>query len=290
MAADGWRRRLRSALTAGSRGGRPARRLAFLHLPRTGGTAVQHHLESIVGGNDVLRIRLPPDFLERLDEVRSSPIVLGHFFYPGVRLMPDALVATVVREPVERSISVWEYLQWQTQHPDHKTLAERGVRSLDDFVEDEVLSGHVRDNQTRLLGIDYDLEGIVDAIEAGDIDVSEAQRRAAEAEAAPADAATLERAKRRLEAMALVGVTEELPAFTRRLELALHLPAGRALETDNATPREMALRRGAAYDEAARQRLAKLNRLDAELYSFAKDLWEARHLVGSTSATLPYDV
>jgi hypothetical protein len=252
------------------------RRLAFIHLPRTGGSAVERHLESIAGQANVMRVRLPPDFLGQLGDLRSTQIVLGHFFYPMARLLPGVATATVVRDPVERSISVWEYLQWQTHHPDHELLVSRGIRSVDEFAVDAHLAGHVRDNQTKLLGMEYDVEAIVAAMEAGEIDLQEARRLAAEAESAPADAAMLARAKQRLGRMLVVGLTEELPAFVRRLERAIGLWPGPALERDNVTPADTIALRGTTYDESTRRRLADLNAFDAELYAFARELWGAQ--------------
>src|SRR5439155_13889550 len=108
----------------------------------------------------------------------------------------------------ERAISVWEYLHWQTAHHDHQRLVSRNIRTIEEFAEDEFLSGHLRDNQTRLLGVEYDVEEIVDALLAGDLDLSGANRLAAEAESVPADPAMLERAKRRLEPMSGICTTQ----------------------------------------------------------------------------------
>jgi hypothetical protein len=220
----------------------------------------------------VARVRLPPDFLGQLATLRSTPIVVGHFFYPMTRLLPDRSIATVVRDPVERAISVWEYLHWQTDHHDHQRLVSRDIRTIEQFAEDDFLAGHVRDNQTRLLGVEYDVEAIADALQAGDLELADANRLAAESESVPADAAMLERAKRRLKRMAVVGITEELAEFVRRLELALGLPPGSPVETDNATPAATVARRPHAYDESTRRRLIELNPFDAELHAFAREL------------------
>jgi hypothetical protein len=272
----GWRGWPRLGLGRRDRGSAVGRRLAFIHLPRTGGSAVQHHLDSIAGRANVVRVKLPPDFLGQLADLRSTQIVLGHFFYPVVRLLPGAGIATVVRDPVERTISVWEYLHWQPHHPDHELLSSRGIGSIDEFARDGHLAGHVRDNQTRLLGMEYDLEAIVAALEAGEIDLEEARRIAVEAQRAPADAAMLARAKQRLGQMLVVGLTEELPAFVRRLELAIGLPPGPPLESRNVSPADTIPRREEAYDESTRRGLADLNALDVELYAFAQELCGAQ--------------
>jgi hypothetical protein len=272
-AAHSWRRRLATALGGGDPLG--GRRLAFIHLPRTGGTAVQHHLEATAGKANVARVGLPDDFFEQLAVLRSSPIVVGHFFYPVVGLIDGAAVATVVRDPVERSISVWEHPRWHPGHPDREVIAAREIRTIEDFANDIHLGGHIRNNQTRFLGLDYDLEAIVAELESGAIDHRRAVHLAAEAQFAEADREMLERAKRRLERMLLVGVTEELPAFTRELEGRIGLRPGPELPAVNASPPELVENRAAAYDDATRRRLAELNSLDAELHTFARELWAA---------------
>ncbi len=273
MRAARWRRRLSTAV----RTRRPSvdgRRLAFIHLPRAGGTAVQHHLEAVLGCANVARVGLPFDFLEQLDVLRSSPVVVGHFFYPVARLIPDVALTTVLRDPVERSISVWEHPHWHPDHPDRRALAERDIRSIDDFIEDPHFGAQVRNNQTRFLGNEYDLERIVAELEVGSINHGEARHQAAEAGFAPADEAMLERAKRRLERMLVVGVTEELTTFLRLLDGHLSASPSSGVERINASPRELVARRTDAYDDATRERLADLNSLDAELYAFGRKLWE----------------
>jgi hypothetical protein len=274
LTTGGWRRWLPPAL--GGRAEGPPGRLAFLHLPRTGGTAVQHRLESLLGEEDVARIELPSDFPDHLAELRSRRVVVGHFLYPVVRLVDGAELATVIREPVERSISAWEYLQWRTTHPDHELLVSRGITSLEQFLEDPDLVVHVRDNQTRLLGAECDVEGIAASLEKGQIDPPEAHRLAAAAEEASADGEMLNRAVGRLERMSVVGLTEELPDFVSRLERRLGLSGASELRPDNATPAATVALRAEAYDGGIRDRLAELNRFDAQLYAFARELCESR--------------
>jgi hypothetical protein len=227
-------------------------------------------LQAIVGKRNVLRVPLPADLFDHLGETASTRIVIGHFFYPAVRLTGGAPVATVVRDPVERAISVWEYLNWQTSHPDHSSLAELGINSIDDLIGTR--SGHIVDLQTRLLGIEYDLEGIVEALAAGEIDRDEARRRAVEAEAAPADRAMLERAMERMRTMVAVGVTEALPMFARRIERHLGLGKGSTLAPENTTPARTVADREEAYGAETRRALSEINPLDAELHSFAREL------------------
>jgi Sulfotransferase family len=258
-------------------GARAARQLVFLHLPRTGGTTVQHHLEAAVGRANVARVGLPHDFLGQLDVLRTSPAVVGHVFYPAVGIVPDAAVTTVLRDPVERSISVWEHPRWHPDHPDRRVLARRGIRTIDDFMEDPHFGTQVRNNQTRFLGVDYDLRGIVDAMERGEISHRDAVNRAAAAQLAAADEAMLERAKRRLERMLLVGVTEELSGFLAELDHRMGFAARGAMPRINATPGDLAAKRAGAYDAATRERLADINSLDAELYEFARGLWREVH-------------
>ena len=246
--------------------------MVLVHLPRTGGSAVQYHLELRLGKRNVARVRQLSDLSSRRLELRSTRLVVGHICHPITTLLPSHLVATVVRDPVERGISVWEYLQRPSDRPAHKRLRSSGVRTIEEFAQDPLLAGHVRENQTRLLGADCDAEAILSALEAGEIDAAEANRLVAEATRRPPDASTLERAKRRLERMSVVGLTEELDSFVRRVERAIGLPPGRAVRRHNATPLGTVDRRPDEYSEDTRRRLAELNRFDSELHAFAREL------------------
>ena len=134
--------------------------------------ALEQHFEAARGLANVVRISLPPDVFEHLGELRSKQVVLGHFFYPAVRLVPgEPTVATVVREPVDSLDLRLGVPPVAVQHPDHAVLASRGIRSVEEFAEEIDLAGHVRDNQTRLLGVEYDVAAVAAAFEAGEIDL-----------------------------------------------------------------------------------------------------------------------
>lgn len=98
--------------------------LVSIHIPKTAGTSFRNILKQMYGEQQVIRIdiTLPSEktpfssvqpSTERLpDEVR---IIHGHFRFPDIaalyHLDPDVPVITWLRDPVERVISNYFYLQ-----------------------------------------------------------------------------------------------------------------------------------------------------------------------------------
>lgn len=117
-------------------------RILFNHLHKTGGMAVCHHLEKIYSGKIFLIDPFNPNrsirqFAEAPKEVRHSyaaiaghnAIVLAKFAHPKM------LVATVLRDPVERVISLYRFC---LMHPDEFLHSICKTRSLARCVEENV--------------------------------------------------------------------------------------------------------------------------------------------------------
>lgn len=89
-----------------------APKLVFLHVPRTGGTTLHHHLAAHFAPNEIC-----PERFSRLD--RYSPDQLekwrffsGHFNADEIRRIPGPLfVVTILRNPIERLLS--NYYFWK---------------------------------------------------------------------------------------------------------------------------------------------------------------------------------
>src|SRR5215469_7028652 len=101
------------------------RQLIFLHIPKTAGWALHASLLPIFGeaqslrvndGNDLARLRaLSPR------EFSRYRYVSGHFTYNDVeqKCRDDALFVSILREPVRRLISEFNYIASWTGHPHH---------------------------------------------------------------------------------------------------------------------------------------------------------------------------
>lgn len=132
------------------------RPLCFIHLLKTGGTA-------LVSG---LRRLLPPELCLTglyLDHLVALPgyaldgaaVIAGHLPYEAVELLPvQRAICTVLRDPVERTLSHYSHL---TRHPDvrrhHPDL------SLERYLQAPEWQGHARNHQARRLVLRMGITG-----------------------------------------------------------------------------------------------------------------------------------
>lgn len=103
----------------------------FLHIMRTGGTALSTGLRDLLGHRRCLTdifmdhlVALPPYVFEH------ASLVAGHLSYEAVEVLPPGFaVVTVLRDPVERTLSHYAKVR-----QDPEVLAENPGLSLEEFV------------------------------------------------------------------------------------------------------------------------------------------------------------
>jgi hypothetical protein len=218
--------------------------LVFLHIPKTAGQS----LHFVALRNYAQREKIHLNILDNPLEVEMERIPLearsrarllwGHMPYGVHEHMPRHCdYITVLREPIDRIISVYKHILRTPSHVLHDRLVGAGV-GLEEYVESGIDAGQTENSQTRQL--------------------SGRQFGALDREA-------LEQAKRNLEGFLLVGLTErfEETFVLLRRTLGLHLPL---YVTRNVSSSIDVLERPM---EIIRER----NGLDLELYAFARDLF-----------------
>jgi len=123
------------------------RQLVFVHIPKTAGLSLHSALESIYGkastlrvgnGDDLQHLRQLPD-----NQAINKAFLSGHFFYNDIknRCQPDALLISILRDPVKRILSNYNYITNWNKHP----LYEQTVR--------QSFSEHVYANQKFFRGL-----------------------------------------------------------------------------------------------------------------------------------------
>lgn len=225
----------------------PDRPLVFLHLPKTAGMTLRGILETVYAGHAIeflsnfggeLRA-----FAERpIDERRSVALLAGHISWGAQAALPGARTITVLRDPVERMISVYHYNKRAPNALHHEAI-NRDNLSLRDAVESGLLRG----------------EGSLQAAMLAGPRVREPR-------------AILEAAKRNLRACAAFGLVERFDESVDYLSRELHWPTV-AYESRNVSP-------GRPKSEQLEPDLVEAIRresvLDAALYEDAAALFEAR--------------
>lgn len=149
--------------------------LCFLHLPRTGGSTINRMLKYIFGDRaifhaDLLAAHGGEGGLaaalaqgERMDQ--GAALITGHFgvAHPLVLHTPRPVAfAAVMRHPVERIVSLYDYIRGTPDHPEHTTLRTLTLCQALDAVPEFAV--HCRDAQLRTLFNATDQAGIIAAL------------------------------------------------------------------------------------------------------------------------------
>lgn len=241
-------------------------RFFFVHVQKTGGTALYKRLKHHFGQAGVYPDRsdgdpvtvapqLSVDVLVdrwpvRSDEVR---VVAGHFPLCTTELLGGPFTTlTVLRDPVERTLS---YLRH------HRTLtpADRDA-PLEAIYDDEFrFRSMVHNQMVKMLSLTV---GEMTAGMLTTVDFSPAR---------------LERAKQRLAAVDAVGLQERFEDFCTELEERFGWDLGAPLFANRTAPIEVS--------SAFRERIAADNALDVELYEHARELVGSRRTGRGRTAT-----
>lgn len=136
--------------------------LYFLHLPRTGGTTINRMLKYTFGDRAVFHADLLAHHggeaglsavLAGENDLHHRAILFtGHFgiAHPLVSLSPRPIgIAAVLRHPVERVVSLYDYIRGTPDHPEHAALSVLSLNQAVDAVPQ--FAAHCRNAQLRTL-------------------------------------------------------------------------------------------------------------------------------------------
>jgi hypothetical protein len=227
-------------------------RYFFVHLQKTGGTALFRRLRHQFGAagvypmpqyqgtpEAVLDVELLAERFDRhRDEIR---VVTGHFPLCTVdRLRVPFATFTVLREPVERALS---FLRHQRQEEPRFHGA-----TLEEIYDDPVCrDGLIRNHMVRMLSLSNEemTDGALTPVAVNEDRLAAAQ----------------EAVERRID---MVGLHERFDAFCEALAARFGWDLGRRQFANRTSPIEVS--------DALRERIAADNELDARLYRFARQL------------------
>jgi hypothetical protein len=240
-----------------------ASRFFFIHVQKTGGTALFKRLKHQFGeravypdtsDGDVVAVapQLSVDVLLARWRVRSDEIrvVTGHFPLCTKDLLGGAFTTlTILREPVARTLS---YLR----HHQKLTPADHD-KSLEAIYEDEFrFQALVHNHMVKMFCLTPGemTDGMLTAT--------------------AFTPAHLERAKRQLATVDALGLQERFDEFCEYLELRFGWQLGAPLHANRTRP--------TAVSEAFRARIAQDNLMDVELYDHARELYDERRVRATT--------
>lgn len=106
--------------------------VVFLHIPRTGGTTLTQIAKRLYRPDQVLEraherlAEMPPADLARLR------FIGGHLVYGVAERLPQGHVyVTLLRDPVERAISVYQFARARPENRWHRMIVDEGLELAD---------------------------------------------------------------------------------------------------------------------------------------------------------------
>jgi hypothetical protein len=150
--------------------------LCFLHLPRTGGTTINRMLKYTFGDRAFFHADLVAEYggeaglataLANDNGIYSrAMLVTGHYgvAHPLVVQEPRPVALdAIIRQPLERIVSLYDYIRGTPDHPEHAALSLLTLNQALDAVPEFAV--HCQDAQLRTLFNATDRQGITAALQ-----------------------------------------------------------------------------------------------------------------------------
>ena len=259
--------------TTGSRGS-PAplimrifqRPICLIHVPKTGGTAFRHYLESLFYPDEVIRVddAMEDVFWRHRKSIKNKiAFVSGHFGYNFLEHFEHTpWTLTFIRHPVDRVLSTFHY--WKTAKLDgHKKQIKQMLRrvqkmSLEQFLDDPEVRPYIHNSACAAIG----------------------QTPTSEPHAVW-NPANDKLALVRLDAMDFVGVTERMSESVADAARVLCLPPPTTIPKENVTPTAWSRHLSSSLED----HILDLNQSDLRLWEAANSRLDKALARGKVSVT-----
>ncbi len=247
----------------------------FLHIPKTAGTTFRvllencFHMEEICPAYEFFQIKQYSE-----EQLLHFRLFRGHMGYNLINYLPvKPRTLVMLRDPMERAVSHFEYIRRDPGHPKHQFIRERKL-GLKEYLLDPVLSAEVTNAQVRPLAHTATRRVLQKLLDNSDSQDNFARAWRHTQGVLPPDDELLDVAMQRLEIMDFVGVAEHLD---RGLQLAAWLLGARPqqqMQSLNINPCRTRLE---DLPEDTLDILKQVTALDARLYARGLEHFEAQY-------------
>jgi hypothetical protein len=232
--------------------------ILVLHIPKTAGTTFYYFLERHFSDSEVWPIDAGPFEHQisdgSLKDIDRYKLLRSHYDYTIYRFLNrKPIYITMLRDPIERVISIYKHLYRGIENPVLKELVEQQL-SLEELVRHPKARGVVEDRQVKQLA------GVI-------------QGRALDRSIKLSKQATLEIALMRLDEFAFFGLVERMDESIRLLCYTFEWPFPESYDSHNIAPSPSRREDLTATEIKA---IESVNQLDLALYKHAVRLFNER--------------
>jgi hypothetical protein len=243
----------------------PAEGLYFLHIPKTAGVSLHRAIEAAFPAESICPHWLWDQLVTvPADRLRSYRVFRGHFHGDLERFLERRLrIFTLLRDPVERTVSSYYYHRGHTSHPLYPLIA---ALSLQEFCLHPVTTHMVRNYQAAYLARGLprrDPRATWSRLPPGGTAKAPLQLSLELGMSDVDEGALAVNARAALDQLAAVGLTERFAESIARFNAILGCAMPVPPTIENATPERPPV---AAVDPATVSVIRDLTRVDALLY------------------------
>lgn len=252
---------------------RPDDQLYFLHIPKAAGTTFRMFLENTFDNNDICPAydffsvtQIPYKRLQKYRLVRGH---MGSNFINYIDVRP--FTVTMIRNPVDRALSHFNYIRRDPTHPKYKLINEQKM-SLMDLLAVPKLRGEFENFQTKALAHNVEHETLRH-IAKNSSNPLEFQQAFQKIKPPLDNSEMLELAMKRLREIEFVGVVNRFEESMQLASYQLGFHPPQQVQKLNVNYS----RQSQADTDEIRHLLKEKNSLDTKLYRLAQEIFEERY-------------